>query len=420
VESGELAAKSEARKAESKGHGGECAAVDVLVPVAEWRVWRHGAIKDWTLPDEVALPESIRVFYLPVFYLPLVGRSFSWLFYRLAFMRRRDLFDSCDAVLGSWLYPDCVAANAVAEICGKPFYARLHGTDRFHLDAAFRAGICSRTLNAAKEIFVNAEFMREELVKRNVCESKISVVRNGVDRDLFRARTAPEIAVASDEFGVEFGELFNEDVCSFLWIGNLVGIKGPDVAIKAFAKSREQRDKSGEGTVAGGEGAVGRAKGGGQERDECEVINARLCRSRLVFIGDGPMRCNLELLARELGVEDCVIFCGSIPHKDIALWMNLADCLLLTSFSEGMPNVVIEALASGIPVVSTDVGDVATVVRNGLNGYVVPAGTDETVDCLGEALKKVLAQEWNPIDVQESVDDFDWQRSAELVMGKIK
>ncbi len=387
-ESGELTVES-----------GECVErgeVDVLVPVPEWRLWKHASIRLWNTPDEISgfLSPLISVRYIPVLYIPLIGRSFSWLFYRYAFMRCRNLFDKCDAVLGSWLYPDCVAASIVATACGKPFYARLHGTDRFHLDARFRAGICSRTLNAAKNIFVNAESMREELVGRNICESKISVVRNGVDRDLFHPRSASEVVAAASEFSVDFECLLSESVCTFLWVGNLLDIKAPDIAIKAFASMLTAYKHQREGL-------------------------GKISKFRLVIVGNGPLRRRLELLAADLGLEDCVIFCGSIPHRDIALWMNVADCLLLTSFSEGMPNVVVESLASGTPVVATDVGDVATVVREGLNGYVVSVGMDETVECLGEALKKVLAQEWNAAEVRESVADFDWQRSAQLLLEKI-
>jgi glycosyltransferase involved in cell wall biosynthesis len=370
--------------------------LDVLVPVPEWRFWRHRRIRRWVPPPEISYMFSavIKIHYVPVFYIPFFGRSFSWLFYRSAFLRRRDLFERCDAVLGSWLYPDCVAAAAVAEVCDKPFYARLHGTDRFHLDAAFRSAVCRRTLDMAENIFVNAQFMSEALQQRCVRKDKISVVRNGVDRDLFHCRDSAETDAQPASLCLGSESFSSENICTFLWVGNLVGIKAPAVALKAFAAmiaTLSKQQDAGSGNAA---------------------------EFRLAVVGDGSLRKSLELLAAELGVADYVVFCGSVPHREIALWMNAADCLLLTSCSEGMPNVVIEALASGTPVVSTDVGDVSCVVENGLNGYIIENG-DTVVSDIADAMRMIASRTWNADEICASAAGFDWKKSADTVLRKI-
>ncbi len=74
------------------------------------------------------------------------------------------------------------------------------------------------------------------------------------------------------------------------------------------------------------------------------------------------MRRELEKQADELGIRESVHFPGNRPHEEVALWMNAADCLCLPSRSEGMPNVVLEAVASGLPVVATEVGAVREVL----------------------------------------------------------
>jgi len=359
-------------------------AVDVLVPVPEWKFWKHRRIRRWTPPDEVfsLFSSEVSIHYVPVFYIPVIGRTVSWLFYKSAFWRRRDLFDRCDVVLGSWLYPDCAAAAAVAEACGKLFYARLHGTDRFHLDAYLRGAVCRRSLNTAKCIFVNARFMSEELKRRGIAEDKICVVRNGVNRNLFYPRDSAEIAAATAEFGA--GVLPDTDVFTFLWVGNLVEIKAPDLALKAFA-------------ALPSEGAAA---------------------FKLFIAGSGPLRMTLEKSASNLGIDKSVVFCGSLPHNDIALLMNRADCLLLTSRSEGMPNVVVEALASGIPVVATNVGDVSCVVGNDSNGYVVEGG-DRVVSDLADAMRKSAERSWDSEGICNSVVDFDWGRSADRLLRKV-
>jgi len=375
-------------------HRFDNAVVEVLVPVPEWKFWKHDCIRHWNKPDEISdlFSSVIKVHYIPVFYIPVIGRSFSWMFYRSAFLRCRKFFDRCDVVLGSWLYPDCVAAGAVAAACGKPFFARLHGTDRFHLDAAFRGAVCKRTLDMAKCIFVNAGFMSDALQRRAITKDKICVVRNGVDRNLFHPRKPSEIGVLS----ADFSHLFSEKTCVFLWVGNLVDIKAPDVAVKAFA-------------------AMMTACVPQSEKDEGIGNTAEF---RLVIVGAGPLLRNLKLLAVDLGVEDYVIFCGSIPHRDIALWMNSADCLLLTSSSEGMPNVVIEALASGIPVVSTDVGDISCVIKNDSNGSIVK-NSDTLVSDIANTMRKTAEQSWNSDNICVSVADFDWEKSAGAVLREI-
>jgi len=317
--------------------------------------------------------DAVHVHYLPVLYIPVVGRALSAALYAHAFRKCSDLFERCDAVLGSWLYPDCVAAMTVARETGKPCWIRLHGTDRFHLDAPVRGPQCRRALDAAEGVFVNASRMREELVQRDVAEDRITLARNGVDRELFRPR---------DSLSREQPTPSAEGTKTILWVGNLLGIKGPDIALRAFA----------------------------------QMVGQQTPVPRLVVVGEGALRGELEGLAHELGVTEHVAFVGSCSHEDVAEWMSRADCLLLSSRSEGMPNVVLEALASGTPVVATDVGDVPAVVRDGVNGRVVEANVDGTASLLAEALADVLGGEFRAEALRDSVADYDWQRSAQIVV----
>jgi glycosyltransferase involved in cell wall biosynthesis len=92
---------------------------------------------------------------------------------------------------------------------------------------------------------------------------------------------------------------------------------------------------------------------------------------RLVMVGDGPERERLKALCRELGVTDLVVFAGTTA--DVPVYYSLADVFVLPSRSEGSPNVLLEAMASGTAVVATAVGGVPEVVRSGDNGLLVPA-----------------------------------------------
>jgi len=83
---------------------------------------------------------------------------------------------------------------------------------------------------------------------------------------------------------------------------------------------------------------------------------------RLAFVGDGPLRARLESECRDLGLEDRVLFTGVVPHDRVSLWLNAADVLVLSSAHEGLPTVILEALACGTPVVTTAVEGVREVL----------------------------------------------------------
>ena len=110
----------------------------------------------------------------------------------------------------------------------------------------------------------------------------------------------------------------------------------------------------------------------------------------LLIAGDGELRGAVESRIAELGLGSRVHLLGDVARDGLATLMRATDCLLLTSHSEGGgPRVVVEALASGLPVVATDVGEVRRTVSDGVNGRVVGAHEEQP---LAEALAWTLAQ----------------------------
>jgi glycosyltransferase involved in cell wall biosynthesis len=110
---------------------------------------------------------------------------------------------------------------------------------------------------------------------------------------------------------------------------------------------------------------------------------AALCRTRpdlrLVLIGDGVLRSEAEASLRALGVSDRVLLAGLQPAAEVARYLNAADLFVLTSAYEGMPMSVLEALGVGLPVCSTDVGEVRRAVTSGVNGQLVHDRTPEAI-----------------------------------------
>jgi len=114
-------------------------------------------------------------------------------------------------------------------------------------------------------------------------------------------------------------------------------------------------------------------------------------RLRLALIGDGVMREELKALVQASGFADRVHLPGGQPPERVARWIGAADLLTLPSWSEGYPNVVVEALACGRPVVATDVGGTHEIVHAD-NGLLIPP-RDAAV--LARALRQALDASWD-------------------------
>ncbi len=115
---------------------------------------------------------------------------------------------------------------------------------------------------------------------------------------------------------------------------------------------------------------------------------------RLVVVGEGTLRVEAEKRAVELGVADHVSWLGYQAREDLPTLMNAVDVLLLTSAFEGMPITVLEALASGLPVVSTAVGEVPLVVKDRGNGRLI---AERSPTPLAEGVTWVLGQPRGPL-----------------------
>jgi glycosyltransferase involved in cell wall biosynthesis len=174
--------------------------------------------------------------------------------------------------------------------------------------------------------------VRDDLVRLGVAPaSKFTVIRLGLDLERrieappgARERVRAELGIAVDSFVVS-------------WLGRMTGIKRVDDLLRAFAELR------------------------GRGVDAVHLL-----------LGDGPDRPELETLAAELGIGDAVRFTGF--RADVGSIYHASDVVALSSANEGTPVSLIEALAAGCPVVTTDVGGAFDVVDEGRAGVLVPFG----------------------------------------------
>lgn len=200
---------------------------------------------------------------------------------------------------------------------------------------------------------------------------KIRVVYNGVDP---RFRPGDQ-GQAREGMGLPAGRFV------VLFVGMLVPVKGLEVLLHALA----------------------------------QLGDPQVC---CVLVGSGPLEQGLRELAVELGVGQQVVFAGSRPTGEIPQWMQAADLLVLPSFSEGRPNVVLEAQACGLPVVATRVGGTPELICDGANGVLVDSGDSRQLARAIAGLKQDAARRRRLAEEGlRSTAAFTWEASALQVWG---
>jgi glycosyltransferase involved in cell wall biosynthesis len=420
-----------------------------LVP--SWQLWRWRRIRRWKDPCG---PE-FTTHYVPVFYVPFFGRSWSWKTYGWTCKSLKPLVAEADVLYVPWIYPDGVVATRLGHKLGKHVWLKVLGSDTFHLRNSRRRKVILDACEHVDGIVCVWRGLAERLISFGVPPAKIHVVPNGVDTDHFTFRTRQEALTLLQAAGGISESLAQQVVHSkiVLSVGNLVPVKGPDILLEAFAQIRGQRSEVRRRTTDdSGQTTEDRKKAQYSSEDKEEkdgVSNLGSCilhpvsdsshssltpKPRhvdtpilLIIIGSGPMRAALERRARELGSGDSVFFLGSRPHAEVALWMNIADCLCSTSRSEGMPNVVLEAQTSGLPVVGTDAGATRDLLKGEHSAIIVGQSDNgllkESPNLsaeIAQALRSMLDDTHDRVGIhRRHTPGFSWRDKAKAILKLI-
>jgi glycosyltransferase involved in cell wall biosynthesis len=113
----------------------------------------------------------------------------------------------------------------------------------------------------------------------------------------------------------------------------------------------------------------------------------------------------VEAAVRAGGLAERTRFTGTVPYEAVPAWLDAADLMVLPSFNEGMPLSVLEALASGRPVVASRVGGTPELVSDPRYGLLVPPGD---APALATALEEALARPWDPDALRARAVEFGW------------
>jgi glycosyltransferase involved in cell wall biosynthesis len=218
-----------------------------------------------------------------------------------------------------------------ARLCGIPCVPSVHCVYTKAKERKIQRRLANNLLGRISDkVIAVSEAVREDVIRYDhVDPSKVLVIRNGVDTELFRPAGAP--GSIRKELGL--GE--NDAVIGF--VGRLAPVKGLTHLIEAFADVRKEIDHV-----------------------------------KMLIVGRGALMSSLQDMAAEKGLQDDIIFAGE--RSDIPAILFSIDIFAMSSEREGLPNALLEAMAAAKPVLVTSAGGMKEIVQDTVNGLVVPIG----------------------------------------------
>lgn len=304
--------------------------------------------------------------------IPKVGMSVAPFLLALALLPRvrRYRREHPDLALidSHFLYPDGVAACLVGRWLGIPVLMTARGSDvnLYPAHTVPRALIRWAIRQSARVITVS-ESLRNALLELGADPAKVVTLRNGVDLKRFRP-------VDRDAVRNRLG-LSGPTVLS---VGNLFELKGHHLVVEALA------------------GLPG--------------VTA-------LIAGEGPMRAALAELTTRHGVANRVRLLGNVPQDELVDYYNAADMLVLASSREGMPNVVLESLACGTPVIATAVGGIPELIDTEDMGCLL---TERSPGAIAEAIRRFQASPPDRTRVAAQADRFGWTPTIDRLQRVIQ
>lgn len=281
-------------------------------------------------------------------------------------LRKSFPFEAIDA---HFIYPEGLAAVLHGRVFRVPVLITLRGMLPLLVRYRLRRPQLRFALKrAARLIAVSGSLERDA---RALGADRVRVIENGIDPQLFAPIDRIE---ARRALGLP------EDGPLLVSVGTLAPRKGFHLVMEAMAGLRPDLRFA----IVGGPGA------------------------------EGAMESELRALAAKLGIEDRVIFAGPRGRSELAAWYSAADLFVLASGHEGCPNVVLEALACGTPVVATPVGNVPELV--GQDGIVV----ERQVPNLAAAIQEALSRDWDQDAIRARIEPRTWAAVGREVMEEVR
>lgn len=310
-------------------------------------------------------PPDVEVDYFDYPALPLISRPLNgWMAARRLLPPIREF--APDIILGIFLYPDSYAALLIAKELSVPLVAMGIGSDIHSIGDAVSAMQTREVLKQADFLVTVSDDLRQRALRMGASAERSRAVVNGCDLTVFRVANSFE---ARAELQID------PDAQAVMYIGRIDLRKGLRELIEAAAKLHNARPKL-----------------------------------QVYIVGDGPDRPQSEDGIRTLNASAYVHTIPACAPDRVATWITAADVVTLPSYMEGCPNVVLEALACGRPVVATNVGGIPEIMSDACGQLIAP----RDVSALAAALDSVLARHWDAAEISEH-----WGRSWNTVAAEL-
>jgi glycosyltransferase involved in cell wall biosynthesis len=310
-------------------------------------------------------PAGVSVSYHDYPALPLLSRPFNGAMAANALLQHVRAFRP-DIIFSIFLYPDSYAALQIAKKLHVPLVAMGIGSDIHSIGDRLSAMYTQKVLKQADFLVTVSEDLRQQALGMGAkAETSRSVV-NGCDLSIFYVHDRADAR----------GQLnLDPDAQIVLYIGRMDLRKGLRELVEASAK-----------------------------------LHTTHPRLQVYMVGEGPDRQQTSQAIESAGAASFIHTLPPCPPDDVAAWMAAADLVTLPSYMEGCPNVVLEALACGRPVVATRVGGIPEIMSDACGRLVPP----RDVNALAEALEAVLSTEWNAASISAH-----WSRSWNTVAHEL-
>lgn len=275
----------------------------------------------------------------PVFlYPPKVLRHqygrFMWSSVRKAVERATADFRP-DWVVSYWAHPDGDAGLRAARTLGAKSAVIIGGSDVLLLTKdAKRCDQIKRVLRESDAVLSVCEGLKHRAIELGASPKRVHRLYQGID---------PEVFCKDDRLAARARLQLSPSEPAFVWVGRMVGVKRLDVLVDAFELVVKQRPEA-----------------------------------KLYLLGEGAAEQPIRQMVETRQLSESVIFVGAVQQSELPDWYRAADTTLLSSESEGLPNVLRESLACGTPWVSTNVGSVEEIAAAD-HSIIVPVGDARAV-----------------------------------------
>jgi glycosyltransferase involved in cell wall biosynthesis len=292
--------------------------------------------------------------------VPKIGMSVapSLLFAAMLPFLRRQIAQGQDfeVIDAHYMYPDGVAAVMLGLALDRPVVVTCRGSDINEISKyRFPRQQITWAARRAAAVVTVSEGLRERLSALDILPAQVRVLRNGVDCGLFRP---VERTTTRSRLGLTGHVLVS--------VGNLVRLKGHELIIQALVD---------------------------------------LPATTLLIVGRGPERSSLEALAQTVGVADRVRFLEPVPQEQLRDIYSSADALILASSSEGWPNVLLESMACGTPVIATDIPGAREIMGTPEVGQLL---RDRSSESIVKSVQLLLASPTSRTAIRAYAEKFSW------------